>query len=215
MVNLNLLKQFVETILNIKGKWKVQRGSCKELKTADITVRWYENGSLLIQGSMMEEYKGILQIIAAVKPNCECELDIDSFVDYTPPQKPSLKNINEFMINANLTCVGLAEVQGSHGDSTTSLFDNDMTNSAEVCRSESSSSTKGDLPRDAVICDELSDYEGVNIEVDKLELANSAEQVPNTLTMKIIDRLEEKIENLSCDVNCKINVLSRDINDSR
>ena len=53
-----LLKRFVETILNIKGKWKVPRGGCKELKTADITLRWYENGSLLIQGSMMEEYKG-------------------------------------------------------------------------------------------------------------------------------------------------------------
>ena len=210
-----LLKRFVETILNIKGKWKVPRGSCKELKTADITVRWYENGSLLIQGSMMEEYKGILQKIATIKPNCECDLVIDNLVDFTPPQKPSLKNINEFMINANLTCVGLAEVQGSYGDSTTSLFENDMTNSAEVCRGERPSSTKGDLPCDAVICDELSDYEGINIEVDKLELANSAEQVPNTFTMKIINRLEEKIENLSCDVNCKINALSRDINDSR
>ena len=119
------------------------------------------------------------------------------------------------MINANLTYVGLAEVQGSHGDSTTSLSENDMTNSAEVCRGESPSSTKGDLPCDAVICDELSDYEGVNIEDDKLELANSAEQVPNTFNMKIINRLEGKIENLSWDINCKINTLSRDINDSR
>ena len=63
------------------------------------------------------------------------------------------------MINARLTCVGLAEeVQGSHGDSTTSLFENDMTNSAEVCRDESPSPTKGDLPCDAVTCNELSDF---------------------------------------------------------
>ena len=69
---------------------------------------------------------------------------------------------------------------------------------------------------DAVTCDELSDYEGVNIQDDKLDLAiNSAEQVPNTFTMKIINRLEGKIENLSWDINCKINALSRDINDSR
>ena len=65
-----------------------------------------------------------MQKIATIRPNCECDLDIDNLVDFTPPQKPSLKNINEFMTNANLTCVGLAEVQGSHGDSTTSLFEN-------------------------------------------------------------------------------------------
>ena len=55
----------------------------------------------------------------------------------------------------------LAEVQGSHGDSTICLFKNDMTNSAEVCRGESPSSTIGDLPCDAVTCDELSDSEEV------------------------------------------------------
>ena len=70
--------------------------------------------------------------------------------------------------------MGLAEVRGSHGYSTTSLFESDMTNSTQVCRGESPSSTNGDLPCDAVTCDELSDYEGVNIEDDKLELANSA-----------------------------------------
>ena len=30
-----LLKRFVETILNMKEKWKVPRGSCKELKNKD------------------------------------------------------------------------------------------------------------------------------------------------------------------------------------
>ena len=55
----------------------------------------------------------------------------------------------------------LAEVQGSHGDSTICLSKNDMTDSAEVCRGESPSSTKGDLPCDAVTCDELSDSEEV------------------------------------------------------
>ena len=98
----------------------------------------------------MKEYKGILQKIATIKPNYQCGLDIDHRVDFTPPQKTLLKSINEFMINANLTCVGLAEVQGSHGDSATFLFENAMTNSAEVCRGESPSSTKGDLPCDAV-----------------------------------------------------------------
>ena len=142
-----------------------------------------------------------MQKIATIKPNCECGLDIDNLVDFTPPQKPSLKNINEFMINARLTCVGLAEVQGSHGDYTSRLFKNDMTNSAGIRQDESSSSTKGDLPCDAVTCDELSEFEGVNIKDDKLELANSAEQVPNTFTMKIINRLEGKIENLSWDIN--------------
>ena len=77
-----------------------------------------------------------------------------------------------------------------------------MTNSAEVCRGESPSSAKSDLLCDPVTCDELSDYEGVNIQEDKLELASSAEQVPNTLTKKIINRLEGKIENLSWGINC-------------
>ena len=47
-----LLKRFVETILIIKGKWKVPRGGCKELKTADITVRWYGNGTRSYDGGI-------------------------------------------------------------------------------------------------------------------------------------------------------------------
>ena len=38
----DLFQQFVDEILNIKDEWRVPRGGCKQLKTPDITIRWYE-----------------------------------------------------------------------------------------------------------------------------------------------------------------------------
>ena len=51
-----VFQEFVEDVLNIKGKWTVPRGGCKQIKTSNITVRLYENGSVLLEGPMFEEY---------------------------------------------------------------------------------------------------------------------------------------------------------------
>ena len=78
----NLFERCLAEILNIKGKWTVPRGGCKQLKTNDITTRWYENQSVLLEDVKLKEYKEFLQRIAGVD-------DLDS----TPPQNASLKNI--------------------------------------------------------------------------------------------------------------------------
>ncbi|CAB4039789.1 Hypothetical predicted protein, partial [Paramuricea clavata] len=77
----------------MKGKWKVPRGGCKEFKN-DINVRWYENERLLLEGPTMKGYKGILQKIATIKPNSEYSLGVNNLADFSPPQKPSIKNFN-------------------------------------------------------------------------------------------------------------------------
>jgi hypothetical protein len=64
--------------------------------------------------------------------------------------------------------------------------------------------------------DALSECWGVNTVDDKPEPINSAEQALNTLfTLKAINLLEKKFENLSLDINSKFNALTRDVNDSR
>ena len=50
-----LLKRFVEDVLNIEGKRKVPRGGCKELKATDITIQWYENERMLYVGRSYDE----------------------------------------------------------------------------------------------------------------------------------------------------------------
>ena len=86
----NLFERFVAEMLNIKGKWSVPRGGCKQLKTSDITIRWYENQSVLLEGGRIKEYKEFLQIKAAIDQYSECNLGVDD-LDSTPPQNASLK----------------------------------------------------------------------------------------------------------------------------
>ncbi len=103
----DLFEKFVNDILNIKGEWKVPRGGCKQLKTKDITVRWYENGSVLLDGPMKDEYSDILQRIATISPNNISNLGVDDFADVSPTHMPSLSNINNFMVNTSASkCKG-------------------------------------------------------------------------------------------------------------
>jgi hypothetical protein len=122
---------------------------------------------------MMKEYKGILQKIAMIKHNSEYSLGVNNLADFTPPQKPSIKNFNEFFINTNLTSVELVELNGCHGDSTISLFDNDVTNLTEECRGDDPPSLESELLQDVTNrLDALSDYRGINTVDDKPEPKN-------------------------------------------
>ena len=58
---------------------------------------------MLLDGTMKDEYIDILQKIATISPDSECNLGVDDFFDVTPTHKPSLQNINNFMVNANLS----------------------------------------------------------------------------------------------------------------
>ena len=112
-----------------------------QLKTSDITIRWYENQSVLLEGGRLKEYKECLQRIAAIDPNSECNLGVDD-LDSTPPQNASLKNINDFMVNSNLAGVEVLDLEESCA---ISLSDNNITNgSFQGCE-------------ESVSCDEESD----------------------------------------------------------
>ena len=52
----DLFEELVEDILKITGKWTSPRGGCKQIKKANITLRLYENGSVLLEGPMADEY---------------------------------------------------------------------------------------------------------------------------------------------------------------
>ena len=125
----DLFQQFVEEILNIKGEWRVLRGSCKQLKTPDITIRWYE--SVLLDGTMKDEYIDILQKIPTISPDSEYILGVDDFVYVIPTHKPSLQNINNFMVNANLSNSELSGFDVSQNDPSISLNDNASTNGTD------------------------------------------------------------------------------------
>ena len=51
--DLNLFQRFVTEILNLKGRWIVPRGGCKQLKTDDITIRPRSHGT----GSVWSPYQ--------------------------------------------------------------------------------------------------------------------------------------------------------------
>ena len=51
----DLFKEFIEDVLKIKGKWTVPRGGCTQIKTSNITLRLYENESVLLEKPMVEE----------------------------------------------------------------------------------------------------------------------------------------------------------------
>ena len=121
-----LFQRFVAEILNLKGKWTVPRGGCKQLKTDDITIRLYENQSVVLQGGKINEYKEFLQKIADIEPNSVGNLGEDD-LELTPTQKASLKNINQYMLNEDF---GLTGIEGLDSGTTgvyftTNLSEND------------------------------------------------------------------------------------------
>ena len=121
-----LFQRFVSEILNLKGKWTVPRSGCKQLKTDDITIRLYENQSVVLQGGKINEYKEFLQKIADIEPNSVDNLGEDD-LELTPTQKASLKNINQYMLNADFDLTGIEMLDlGTTGvNSTTNLSEND------------------------------------------------------------------------------------------
>ncbi len=127
----DLFEKFVNDILNIKGEWKVPRGGCKQLKTKDITVRWYENRSVLLDGPMKDEYSDILQRIATISPNNISNLGVDDFADVSPTHMPSLSNINNFMVNTNMSNAELLDFDASQNDSAHFSTNNGATNGSE------------------------------------------------------------------------------------
>ena len=127
----DLFEKFVNDILNIKGEWKVPRGGCKQLKTKDITVRWYENRSVLLDGPMKDEYSDILQRIATISPNNISNLGVDDFADVSPTHMPSLPNINNSMVNTNMSNAELLDFDASQNDSAHFSTNNGATNGSE------------------------------------------------------------------------------------
>ena len=93
------------------------RDQCKQVKTNNITMRWYESQSLVLEGPMVEQYRNLLQKIAAYNPNSECILCCDEHDDFTPTLKPSLENINKYMIDGdvNLISVDILELEETAG----------------------------------------------------------------------------------------------------
>ena len=60
---------------------------------------------------MVEQHRNLLQKIAAYNPNSECILYCVEHDDFTPTLKPSLENINKYMIDANLISVDILELE--------------------------------------------------------------------------------------------------------
>ena len=81
----NLFQRFVTEILNLKGKWTVPRGGCRQLKTEDITIRLYDNQNIVLEDSKVIGCKEFLRKIADVKPNSASNWDEDEF-ELTPLQ---------------------------------------------------------------------------------------------------------------------------------
>ena len=107
----NLFQLFVQDILNVKGKWTVPRGQCKQVKTDNITIRWYESQSVVLEGPMVDQYRNLLQKIVVYNPHSESILSCDEQDDFTPTQITSLDNINKYMVDANLTSVHISELE--------------------------------------------------------------------------------------------------------
>ena len=90
----------------MKGKWTVPRGQCKQVKTDNITIRWYESQSVVLEGPMVDQYRNLLQKIAAYNPNSESILSCDEHDEIT-----SLENINKYVVDANLTSVHISKLE--------------------------------------------------------------------------------------------------------
>ena len=80
----NLFQLFVQDILNVKGKWTVPRGQCKQVKTDNITIRWYESQSVVLEGPMVDQYRNLLQKIVVYNPHSESILSCDEQDNFTP-----------------------------------------------------------------------------------------------------------------------------------
>ena len=101
--NVSQLQLFVEEVLEIKSKWTAPGGNSKQLKTEDVSIRWYEqNRSITWSGSKAKEYRRSLEIPAKVSENTEpSKEDIASLNLNQAEDKdglgpaPSLLNINE------------------------------------------------------------------------------------------------------------------------
>ena len=90
--------------------------SCQFLPLSDRT----KSRCVLLDGTMKDEID-ILQKIAAISPDSECNLGVDDFFDVTPTHKPSLQNINNFMVNANLSNSELLNFDASQNHPSISL----------------------------------------------------------------------------------------------
>ena len=66
---------------------------------------------MVLEGPMVEQYRNLLQKIAVYNPNSECILCCDEHDDFTPTLKPSLENINKYMIDANLISVDILKLE--------------------------------------------------------------------------------------------------------
>ena len=127
--DLDLFQEFVKDVLKIKGKWTVPRGGCKQIKTNNITIRLYENGSVLLEGPMLDDYRKILEQIAIISSDGEHNMGVGD-IESTPSHIPSLQNnyLNKFMANSplssldvsNLLMAQLVASDGSHNNYKTS-----------------------------------------------------------------------------------------------
>ena len=53
------------------------------IKTEEITIRWYENQSVLLEGPLTEKYRKILERIASISPDSESNLGVGNVEDST------------------------------------------------------------------------------------------------------------------------------------
>ena len=68
------------------------RSGCKQIKTQikteEITIRWYENQSVLLEGPLTEKYRKILERIASISPDSESNLGVGNVEDSTKGDNP-------------------------------------------------------------------------------------------------------------------------------
>ena len=99
----NVFQRFLAEILDLKGRWTVPRGGCRQLKT-EFAIRFYDNLSVVLEGGKFNEYKEFLQKVADIKPNSVSNVGEDE-IELTPTQKALLQNINQYMLNTYLTAL--------------------------------------------------------------------------------------------------------------
>ena len=99
----DLFKEFVEDILKIAGKWTSPRGGCKQIKSANITLR---------PRPSYDEYRKILERIAMISSQKELNMGVGD-VECTPSHLSSLQNnyyFNNFMVNDSLSCLNTSNL---------------------------------------------------------------------------------------------------------
>ncbi len=150
-----LFQKFVKDLLSIEGKWTVPRGGCKQIKTNEITIRLYENQSVLVEGPLTDKYIKILERIATISQDSESHLGVGDVEDLTPPHMPSLENINKFLLNCSWPCSDdeilsgdLLETSEPGRTSTINLSDNDTLSQIEQECEENSFCPKENLLND-------------------------------------------------------------------